>query len=75
MKHYNTVANVYFEVISIRWGSSPSRLTNNKNNNIMKINCPKCHKETEFFLSDAVDEHGEVFKCQHCGFYFRYATR
>ena len=40
----------------------------------MNIKCPKCHKETELFLNDAVDEHGEVFACQHCGFHFRYAT-
>ena len=38
----------------------------------MKINCPKCGKETEFKLHDAVDELGEVFKCQHCGYLFRY---
>jgi len=39
---------------------------------IMIINCPKCHKETEFLIGDAIDELGEVFKCQHCGWPFRY---
>ena len=38
----------------------------------MKIECPKCKKETEFFLNDAQDEEGEVFRCQHCNWLFRY---
>lgn len=33
----------------------------------MKIICPKCGKETEFFINDAVDENGEVFACKYCG--------
>lgn len=41
----------------------------------MKINCPKCHEETEFLLKDAVDELGEVFRCNHCGFYFSYTLK
>ena len=41
----------------------------------MVINCPKCHQETSFFLSDAVDEDGEVFKCEHCGYEFRYTEK
>ena len=38
----------------------------------MIINCPKCHKETEFLISNAIDELGEVFRCKHCGWPFRY---
>ena len=38
----------------------------------MKIICPKCHKETEFRLNEAIDELGEVFKCKHCKWPFRY---
>ena len=38
----------------------------------MKINCPKCHKETEFFTHTSISEDGEVYKCQHCGWPFRY---
>ena len=41
----------------------------------MKINCPKCGKETEFFISDAIDELGEVFKCNHCNYSFRYVNK
>jgi predicted RNA-binding Zn-ribbon protein involved in translation (DUF1610 family) len=41
----------------------------------MKIICPKCHKETEFFLKDAVDENGEEYACKKCGFIFRYAIK
>ena len=38
----------------------------------MKINCPKCGKETEFFLNEAVDEDGEIYRCKHCKWLFRY---
>ena len=38
----------------------------------MKINCPKCHKETEFFTQTSISEDGEVYRCQHCGWSFRY---
>lgn len=38
----------------------------------MKINCPKCHKETEFFTQTSISEDGEVFRCQHCKWPFRY---
>ena len=41
----------------------------------MKINCPKCGKETEFFLHEAIDEDGEVFMCKHCKNFFRYTDR
>ena len=42
---------------------------------MIKINCPKCKKETDINISDAVDEEGEVFICKHCGYHFRFATR
>ena len=38
----------------------------------MVIKCPKCGKETEFLISNAIDELGEVFTCKHCGWPFRY---
>lgn len=41
----------------------------------MKINCPKCGKETEFFIHQAIDEDGETFKCQHCHWPFRYTKK
>ena len=41
----------------------------------MKIKCPKCGKETEIIISDAVDENGEVFRCKHCRYYLRYTIR
>jgi len=37
------------------------------------IPCPKCRKEVCVDISKAVDEHGEVFVCSHCGWNFRYA--
>ena len=42
---------------------------------MIKINCPKCKKETDINIMDAVDEEGEVFKCKHCGYHFRFAQR
>ena len=41
----------------------------------MIINCPKCKEPTEFTISDAVDSEGEVFKCRHCGYLFRYTEK
>ena len=38
----------------------------------MKINCPKCHEETEFFTHNSISEDGEVYRCQHCGWPFRF---
>ena len=40
----------------------------------MKINCPKCHEETEFFLNNSISEDGEVYRCKHCGWPFRYVA-
>lgn len=37
------------------------------------VKCPKCKEETEIDISNAIDEEGEVFNCQHCGYPFRYA--
>lgn len=40
----------------------------------MVIKCPKCNKDTEFFINDAIDELGEVFQCEHCKYPFRYVN-
>ena len=37
------------------------------------IKCPKCKSETEINISKAVDEYGEVFACNSCGYKFRFA--
>ena len=39
------------------------------------IKCVKCGKQTEINIANASDEDGEVFRCQHCGYYFRYAKK
>lgn len=37
------------------------------------IICPKCGRETSFNMqSDAIDELGEFYRCQHCGWPFQY---
>lgn len=41
----------------------------------MFINCPKCKKPTEIMINDALDENGEVFKCRHCGYLFRFTDK
>lgn len=38
-----------------------------------KIKCVKCGRENEINISNAIDADGEVFKCNHCGYPFRYA--
>ena len=39
------------------------------------VKCPKCGQDTEINIAKAVDEEGEVFKCEHCGFHFRYTEK
>ena len=35
--------------------------------------CPKCGRQTSFDLPrDAIDEEGEIYRCQHCGWPFHY---
>lgn len=41
----------------------------------MKLKCPKCGKETEYFINDAIDEEGEVFMCKYCHYQFRYTEK
>jgi predicted RNA-binding Zn-ribbon protein involved in translation (DUF1610 family) len=37
------------------------------------IVCPKCGRETSFRVpNDAIDEQGEFYCCQHCGWPFQY---
>ncbi len=40
---------------------------------MMTIKCPKCGKETAFEPErDAIDDEGEIYRCQHCGWLFHY---
>ena len=35
--------------------------------------CPKCGQETQFDMQfDAIDDEGEIYRCQHCGWPFLY---
>ena len=35
--------------------------------------CPKCGRQTSFnLITDAIDEEGEFYRCQHCGWPFHY---
>lgn len=38
----------------------------------MKINCPKCKSPTIVNISNAIDENGEMFVCNNCGWPFMY---
>ena len=40
------------------------------------ITCPKCGKVTSFNIpKDAIDEEGEFYRCQHCGWPFHFIKR
>lgn len=39
------------------------------------IKCPKCHAALQINIADAVDEHGEVFKCPRCEYFIRYTPK
>ena len=39
------------------------------------VKCVKCGAENVINISKALDEDGEVFKCGHCGYLFRYADK
>ena len=41
----------------------------------MVIECPKCKKEVPLDVQNALDEDGEVYRCPHCGWKFRYTAR
>ena len=38
------------------------------------IRCPKCSSAVTINIAEAADEHGEVFRCSHCGYFLRYAN-
>jgi len=40
-----------------------------------KIKCPKCGKEIELNIANAVSEDGEIFECPFCKYEFRYAEK
>lgn len=39
------------------------------------IKCPKCYEDVEIDIAHSVSEDGEVFRCPHCGWYFRYVDK
>ena len=42
---------------------------------MIKVNCPRCGRENIIDISKAVDENGEVFRCEGCGYHFRYTNK
>jgi predicted Zn finger-like uncharacterized protein len=37
------------------------------------ITCPKCGRQTSFNIpNDAIDEDGEIYRCQHCSWPFHF---
>ena len=40
-----------------------------------QIKCPKCKQLTTLNIARTIDEEGEVFKCEHCGWPFRYTNK
>lgn len=41
----------------------------------MTIICPKCGNHFSVTITDAVDEHGEVFICPNCRYLLRYTLK
>ncbi len=39
------------------------------------VKCPKCGKEVKLDVAKAIDEEGEVFKCEHCNWSFQYVQK
>jgi DNA-directed RNA polymerase subunit RPC12/RpoP len=39
------------------------------------VKCPKCGKEVKLDVAKTIDEEGEVFKCDHCNWPFRYVQK
>lgn len=39
------------------------------------IKCPKCKKDVEINIAKSITSDGEVFKCPHCKYKFRYTER
>ena len=39
------------------------------------IKCPKCGNTTPINISLSVSEDGEVFRCSHCNWLFRYVSK
>ena len=39
------------------------------------IKCPKCEEEVEINIANSISDDGEVFKCPHCGWEFRYVEK
>ena len=39
------------------------------------IKCPRCNSDIKIDIAKAIDEHGEVFRCTHCGWQFRYTLK
>ena len=37
------------------------------------MKCVKCNNEVKLDIAKVLDEEGEVYRCPHCGFMFRYA--
>ena len=39
------------------------------------IKCPKCQKDIKIDITKALDPDGELYRCPHCGYAFRYTER
>lgn len=39
------------------------------------IRCPKCGKEVTLNISNSISDDGEVFRCNHCNWPFRYTDK
>jgi predicted RNA-binding Zn-ribbon protein involved in translation (DUF1610 family) len=42
---------------------------------MITIECPKCGENVKIDIAKAIDENGEVFRCEHCGYKIRYTAK
>lgn len=63
----------YADLHDIKHVKKELSMKDKNNHKCTTIICPKCGCETSFFLQrDAIDEEGDFYRCQHCGWPFQY---
>jgi len=64
----------YAGIYDVAYERKENSIKNNSDNKYKTIICPKCKQVTSFIMQhDAIDEQGEFYRCQHCGWPFQYS--
>lgn len=63
----------YAGIYDVAYERKENSMNKNSDNKYKTIICPKCKQVTSFIMQrDAIDEQGEFYRCQHCGWPFQY---